>query len=112
MRKETLELLVNFLGIEKREDWKESNKGNLVDINLDSIQDQAYIRSQFKRFLLNCKNSNMVITSNRLQGYRVDLSRYDFTTLEGRNKLLNTIDFTTKEILSENEVPAYLKFEF
>ena len=112
MKRESIKLLANFLGLETRKDWRESNKGNAIELNFDSKQDQAYIRKEFKRFLLNCKNTNMVITSNRLEGYRVDLNNYNLTTLEGRNKVLDIIDFTTKEILSNNEVPAYLKFEF
>ncbi len=112
MYKETIKLLANFLQIENRKDWREYNKGNIVPINLNSKQDQAYIKVQFKKFLMTCKNSNMVITSNRLQGYRVNLDKYNFNNLDDRNKLISIIDFTTKEILSNNEVPAYLKFEF
>lgn len=110
MKKESIKLLADFLELETREDWKESNKGNIVKLNLDSIQDQAYIRCKFKRFLLNCGNANIRIISNRLEGYMVDLSNYDLKTIEGRNKLLNTIDLTTNEILSNNQIPTYLKF--
>lgn len=112
MNKESLKLIASFLELEEREDWRESNKGNIVKLNLDNIQDQAYIRCQFKRFLSNCKSSSMRILSNRLNGYRIDLNNYNLSTMEGRNKLLNSIDFTTKEILSDDELPAYIKFEF
>lgn len=110
MKKESIKLLADFLGLETREDWRESNKGNIVKLNLDTIQDQAYIRCKFKRFLLDCKNTNMRIISNRLEGYMIDLNNYDLKTLEGRNKVLNIIDLTTNEILSANQVPTYLKF--
>jgi len=110
MKKESIKLLADFLGLETREDWRESNKGNIVKLNLDTIQDQAYIRCKFKRFLLNCKNTNMRVISNRFDGYMVDLSDYDLKTIEGRNKVLDTIDLTTKEILFNNQIPSYLKF--
>lgn len=112
MYKKTIELLANFLQIENKKDRRKYNKGNIIPINLNIRQDQAYIKVQFKKFLMTCKNSNMVITSNRLQGYRVNLDEYNFNNLDDRNKLISIIDFTTKEILSNNEVPIYLKFEF
>lgn len=112
MNKESIKLISNFLGIETREDWRENNKGNMVKINFDSKQDQAYVRCQFKRFLLNCKNSNMVIRTNRLENYRSDISDYDFNNLQDRNKLIKSIENCCKHIITTGEVPEALKFEF
>lgn len=112
MNKETTILLANFLNIEDRKDFRTHNKGNLIKINLDNKTDIAYIRKEFKRFLLTCKNSNMVIATNRLENYRYNLKELNFKNLDDRNKLIKVIDNCINHILQEGEHPTSLKFEF
>ena len=108
---EYIKLMANFLGIDEREDWKESNKGNLTKINLNTTQDQAYIRCEFKRFLTKQNNSTMIISTNRLENYKYDLTELDFSSLNDRNKLRDVIENCCDYIFADKQVPVRIKFE-
>ncbi|MGL4801995.1 MAG: hypothetical protein ACRC18_06990 [Cetobacterium sp.] len=85
-------LLKDLLSLEVREEYRESRRGELRQINLDDRCDQAYIRNRFRRHL----KANM----NTLEGVRMidnyhNAIRYSFTdleTLEGLNKVIKSID--------------------
>lgn len=98
-------IIMNFLGLETREDFREYNKGNIIDLDLNKQCDIAYIRCQFKRFLLKNKPKEMKLYTSFNNGYSIITENdiLDFSNLQDRNKIINRINLALTEIKINNE---------
>lgn len=98
-------LLKDFLGIEVREDYRETHKGEIRELNLDDICDQAYIRNRFRRHLKanSSKLEGIRMIDNYYQGTRYTFNNID--TLEGLNKVIDIMNFWIKNCINEGKAP-------
>lgn len=102
----TLEnVLKNFLGLETRKDYKESNKGNIIELNMNDRCDLAYIRNRFRRYLKSQQPKQLKLFTDYNNGYIIidENSNIDLNTLEGLNKVINRINLALTEIEANNE---------
>lgn len=89
-------LIANFLGLETRADFREYNKGNIIDLDFNLNCDLAFIRCQFKRYLRNNNIKTMKLVNSMNYGYRF-LGNEDINTLEGLNKVINNLKLALDE---------------
>lgn len=102
----TLEnVLKVFLGLETREDYRESNKGNIIELNMNDRCDLAYIRNRFRRHLKSQQPKQLKLFTDWNNGYVIidENSNIDLNTLEGLNKVINRINLALTEIEANNE---------
>ena len=98
-------LLKDFLKLDTRKDYREFNKGNDKQINLNDRTDLAYIRCQFKRWLLNNQPKQLKLYTDYSNGYNIitENNKLDFSQLKDRNKVINRINLALTEIAANNE---------
>lgn len=98
-------ILKDFLGIDYRKEYKEINKGELREINLNDKADQAFIRCQFKKWLKDNQPKQLKLYTSFNHGYLIisESDNIDFSTLEGCNKIINRIKMASLEVQSNNE---------
>lgn len=98
-------ILKDFLKLDTRKDYREFNKGNDKQINLNDRTDLAYIRCQFKRWLLNNQPKQLKLYTDYSNGYNIitENDKLDFSQLKDRNKVINRINLALTEMAANNE---------
>lgn len=85
-------LLKDLLSLEVREEYREINKGEIREINLNDRCDQAYIRNKFRRYLKANRSTleGIRMIDNFHNGVRYNFDSLD--TLEDLNKVIESIN--------------------
>lgn len=98
-------ILRNFLGLDTREDYRDSHKGEIRELNMNDRCDLAYIRCQFRRYLKREQPKQLKLFTDWNRGYVIinEYCNVDLNTLEGLNKVIDRIKLALTEIEENNE---------
>ncbi|MGL5712120.1 MAG: hypothetical protein ACRCX2_03805 [Paraclostridium sp.] len=100
-------LLKDLLQLETREDFRDYNEGNMIALDLNKTCDLAYIRVQFKRALKG--NQGLILTDSKNNNTRLDFTN-SYATLEGRSKILKSIQNWINNCYAEGLAPQKISF--
>lgn len=108
-------LLADFLNIKDRKDFRVQNKGNLIPINFDLLCDKSYIKSVFKRKMLELNPNMILLVNDKFERTCIDLKSsfktpLDITLIEDRNKVLISINNWIEEERKNGHIPSNIKF--